>query len=113
MLIQKLHPLFKENVEVTEQEEVIFTYHHEINCLQLKCDEYDELTISWKQSDIEIMKIQNIVVSDTIVIDDEVETYIQFIPEDKTSRMYKVQLKPNLKVSYEMYFEVCDGCEEE
>lgn len=113
MLLEKLQPFFGKNIEVTDREEVIFTYKHEFNRIQLKCNEYDELTIIWHQSELEIMKIQNVVVSDVIILDDSIETCLQFIPEDKTSRMYKVQLKPHIKVSYELYFEVCDGCEEE
>lgn len=113
MLIEKLHPFFIGNIEVTEHEEVVFTYSNEFNQIRFFCNEYDELTIIWYQSDIEIMKIQNIVISDVFVIEDETEYYLQFIPEDKKSRMYKIQLKPQIKVSYEMYFEVCDGCEEE
>lgn len=113
MLIEKLHPFFGKNAEVTQQEEVLFTYADESNKIILRCNEYDELTIMWNQADIEIVKLQNIVVADTIIIEDEFETYLQFIPEDKSSRMYKVQLKPYIKVSYELYFEVCEGCEEE
>lgn len=113
MLIEKLHPFFGKNLEINDHEEVIFTFTHEFNQMKLKCNEYDELTIIWKQSDLEIMKIQNIVIVDVFILDDNAETCIQFIPEDKTSRMYKIQLKPYIKISYEMYFEVCDGCEEE
>lgn len=112
MIIQKLENYFPKAQTELINTDSYFYYEQDENKITLKSNEYDELTIIWKQNNIEIAKVQNVLISDVQIIDDTYESSFQFITAEKQSRMFKVQLKPHIKVSYELYFEVCNDCEE-
>lgn len=112
-LLKELHAFFQQEVEIDEKDWAHFTWPEGKDSIVLSVDAWDTLKISWKQDGNEIMFIQNVSISNVMIIDDKFETSLQFMLERQPSRMFKVQLKPSLRVSYEMYFEVCEDCDEE
>lgn len=112
-LIKELHAFFQQKVEVDKKGWVHFIWTEGEDTITLSADEWNELNISWEKNSSEIVNVQNIAISNVFIIDDEFDTSLQFILERQPSRMFRVQLKPSLHVSFEMHFEVCEDCDEE
>ncbi len=112
-LIKVLHGFFQQNVEVDKKGRVHFVWLEGEDKVIFSADQWDDLTICWEKNGEEIFNVQSIGISNTIITDDECETSIQFVLERQPSRMFKAQLKPNLHISFELYYEICEDCDED